>query len=104
MTIPEKPALTSGQKRITWDSWGAFALLVILLFVFLPWQKACLAIGLLFGIAFPFVLIERQIVFAYNAGRRLWPWELLAYVLAVAGLVGILVIDLHRWGALGWWP
>lgn len=101
---PSKPMLTSGQKPLAKDSLTAFALLMIGLFIFLPWWKALLALGLLFGIAFPFVLIERQMIFAYNDGRpwRHWPW--VACALTAPGLAAILMIDLHRWGMLSWWP
>ena len=104
MRPPEERAITSSQQpwsRARSESAGAGVLLLILLFVCLPAWKALLAIGLIFGIALPFVLIERRMVFAYNAERPTWPWELLAYVLAAAAAVALFFVHLWRMGV---WP
>lgn len=101
---PRYPALTSGQKPIGGDQWGAFALLVILLFALLPWQTALLCLGTLFGIACPFVLLERRMIAEYNAGRPWRRYEWLSYLLTGVALAAILVIHLHRLGLLDWWP
>lgn len=101
---PAKPMLTPGQKPMAADSMIAFVLLVGGLFVFLPWWKALLAIGLIFGAAFPLVLCERQMVFAYNDGRPHEHWGWIGVGIAVAMIIGIGVIQFHRAGALPWWP
>lgn len=80
MRPPHERMLTASQRKTPGDAIGAFVLLLILLFAVLPWWKALLCIGLIFGVALPFVLIERQIVFAWNAERPTWPWHLLVWV------------------------
>ncbi len=98
---PPKPMPTSGQKPMTKDSFAAFVLLVILLFSILPAWKAALAIGLIFGAALPLVLCERQMIFAYNAGRPYRRWWWLGLAIAAAMLIGVGAFQMHRFGL---WP
>lgn len=93
--------LTASQRPVSGDSVGAFVLLLILLFAFLPWWKALLCIGLVFGAALPFVLLERQIVFAHNAGRPTWPWHLLVWVVFAVMAAALLCANLWLRGL---WP
>lgn len=97
---PLKPALTSGQKPMAMGSLCAFVLFVGGLFFFLPWWKALLALGLIFGVALPLVLCERQMIFAYNDGRPFRRWEWLGMAFAISMLVGIGVIQMYRLGLL----
>lgn len=96
---PDKPMLTSGQKPLAKDSLAAFVLLVIFLLAVLPWWKVLLALGMIFGAAFPMVLCERQMVFAYNDGRPFRHWYWLAMASAMAMLIGIGIYQFHRFGA-----
>lgn len=85
-------------RRMTPDAWAAAAMFEIVGLCALPLWKFGAANVLVFGLALPFVLIDRRMRVAAAAGRSLLSLQILAILVTLAIGALLFVFDMVKWG------